>query len=45
MIQPILSKNKQAFRRYNDFRKQVFLELSPKAGEAVPQDDDLFREV
>jgi adenylate cyclase class 1 len=35
MIQPILSRNKQAFCRYNDFRKQVFLELSPKAGEAV----------
>lgn len=35
MIQPILSRNKQVFSRYNDFRKQVFLEQSPKAGEAV----------
>jgi len=35
MIQPILSRNKQAFGRYNDFRKQVFLELAPKAGGAV----------
>ncbi len=35
MIQPILSRNKQIFTRYNDFRKQVFLELAPKAGEAV----------
>ena len=35
MIQPILSQNKLVFSRYNQFRKQVFLELAPKAGEAV----------
>jgi adenylate cyclase class 1 len=35
MIQPILSRNKQVFCRYNDFRKQVFLELNPKVGETV----------
>ncbi len=35
MIQAILSRNKHVFNHYNQFRKQVFLELSPKAGEAV----------
>lgn len=35
MSQPILSRNKQTFIRYNQFRKQVFSELSPKAGEAA----------
>ncbi len=35
MLQQTFSRNKQVFTRYNHFRKQVFLELSPKAGEAV----------
>ena len=35
MIQPILSRNKRVFNRYNHFRKKVFLELAPKSGEAV----------
>lgn len=35
MIQAVLSRNKLVFNRYNHFRKRVFLELSPKAGEAV----------
>jgi adenylate cyclase class 1 len=35
MIQPSLTRNKQVYNRYNDFRKQVFLELDPKAGETV----------
>ncbi|MBW2370170.1 MAG: class I adenylate cyclase [Deltaproteobacteria bacterium] len=35
MIQPILARNKQTFQAYSRFRKQVFTELSPKAGEAV----------
>jgi adenylate cyclase, class 1 len=35
MILPILARNKQSFLRYNQFRKQVFSELSPRSGETV----------
>jgi adenylate cyclase, class 1 len=35
MILPILARNKQSFIRYNQFRKQVFSELSPRSGETV----------
>lgn len=35
MIRPILARNKQSFIRYNQFRKQVFSELSPRSSETV----------
>ncbi|MFH0725880.1 MAG: class I adenylate cyclase [Pseudomonadota bacterium] len=35
MIRPILVRNKQSFIRYNQFRKQIFSELSPRSGETV----------
>lgn len=35
MIQPILARNKQSFIRYNQFRKQIFSELSPRSSETV----------
>lgn len=35
MIRPILARNKQSFIRYNQFRKQIFSELSPRSGETV----------
>jgi len=35
MIRPILARNKQTFLRYNQFRKQIFSELSPRFSETV----------
>jgi adenylate cyclase, class 1 len=35
MIRLILARNRQVFSGYTQFRKEVFLELAPKAGEAV----------
>ncbi len=35
MSLPILTRNKQTFLQYNHFRKQIFYDLAPKAGEAA----------